>query len=447
MRVTVIGTGYVGLVTGTCLASLGNDVVCLDIDPVKVERLKQGDIPIYEPGLTELVQDVTSRGLLTFTTDEIAAAKHGEMQFIAVGTPPAADGSADLRFVFAAAENIARNMADGTVIVDKSTVPVGTAAKIHELVSRVLSEQKKDITFSVVSNPEFLKEGAALDDFNNPDRLVFGSYDEAGMKSLRELYEPFIAAGTPVIETTPESSELIKYAANAMLATRISFMNELSLLAECSGADIEDVRKGISADERIGSKFLHAGIGFGGSCFPKDVEALITIAKQQTGTTFELLNSVASVNDRQKHVLSAKVMNRYGSVKGKTFAVWGLAFKPETDDMREAPSIVIIQDLLTAGASIRVFDPKAAENAKKILQSPQLNYVLSAEEALHGSDALLILTEWEEFKTVSLATVTAGLSDRIIFDGRNIFSTTSIPPEVEYHSIGRKAVPPMKTTF
>ena len=437
MRVTVIGTGYVGLVTGTCLASLGNDVVCLDIDPVKVERLKQGDIPIYEPGLTELVQDVTSRGLLTFTTDEISAAKHGEMQFIAVGTPPAADGSADLRFVFAAAANIARNMADGTVIVDKSTVPVGTAAKVSELVSRVLSEQKKDITFSVVSNPEFLKEGAALDDFNNPDRLVFGSFDEAGFAALRELYAPFIAAGTPVVETTPESSELIKYAANAMLATRISFMNELSQLAELAGADIEDVRLGIGADDRIGAKFLKAGIGYGGSCFPKDVDALIAFGQQYTGQKLPLLSSVAEVNKSQKHVLSKKVLKRFGDVSGMTFAMWGLAFKPDTDDMREAPSIEIINDLVEAGASIRAFDPVAAENASTIITSPHVRFCASADEALTGADALLIVTEWDEFRNLDLSLVAKQIRQPVIFDGRNLYAPAEINAPIEYHSIGR----------
>ena len=439
MKITVIGTGYVGLVSGTCLADVGNDVLCLDLDAAKIRTLNDGGIPIYEPGLEAMVRKNVAAGRLRFTTDIEAAVAHGVLQFIAVGTPPDEDGSADLQYVVAAARNVGRHMTGYKVVVDKSTVPVGTADKVRAALTEELQTRGAKMDFSVVSNPEFLKEGAAVDDFMKPDRIVVGADDPRAIELMRELYAPFQRNHERLIVMDVKSAELTKYAANAMLATRISFMNELANLAEKLGADIELVRKGIGSDPRIGFHFLYPGCGYGGSCFPKDVQALIRTA-QDAGQALQVLQAVEAANDAQKSVLAQKITRRLGQdLSGKTFALWGLAFKPNTDDMREAPSLVLIADLLARGASIRAYDPVASHEAQRILGgNPRISYAATPMAALDGADALAIVTEWKEFRSPDFDAIKAKLKTPVIFDGRNLYDpATPRKAGLEYFAIGR----------
>ncbi len=439
MKVTVVGTGYVGLVTGACLSEMGNHVVCLDLDADKIRTLCEGGLPIYEPGLQEIVQRNAEAGRLEFTTDIERAVAHGTIQFIAVGTPPDEDGSADLQYVLAAARNIGKTMTDFKVVVDKSTVPVGTADKVKAAVQEELDRRGVKLDFAVVSNPEFLKEGAAVADFMRPDRVVVGAEDERAILLMRALYAPFIRNHDRMMVMDIRSAEFTKYAANAMLATRISFMNELALVAEKLGADIELVRQGIGSDPRIGYHFLYAGCGYGGSCFPKDVKALIRTA-EEVGQPLRLLEAVEAVNDRQKQVLVGKIVDCYGeNLSGKTFAVWGLAFKPNTDDMREAPSRVLIAELARRGAKIQAYDPVAVDEAKRVLgHVERLSFAESARAALEGADALVIVTEWKEFRTPDFEALRESLADRTVFDGRNLYEPKLMRSlGIEYHGIGR----------
>lgn len=439
MKITVIGTGYVGLVSGTCLADVGNDVLCLDLDAAKIRTLNDGGIPIYEPGLEAMVRKNAAAGHLRFTTDIEAAVAHGTLQFIAVGTPPDEDGSADLQYVVAAARNIGRHMTGYKVVVDKSTVPVGTADKVRAAIGEELARRGATVDFSVVSNPEFLKEGAAVEDFMKPDRIVVGADDARAVELMRELYAPFQRNHERLIVMDVRSAELTKYAANAMLATRISFMNELANLAEKLGADIEWVRKGIGSDPRIGFHFLYPGVGYGGSCFPKDVQALIRTA-HEAGQDLQVLQAVEAANEAQKGVLAAKIAQRLGAdLTGRTLALWGLAFKPNTDDMREAPSLVLIADLLARGASIRAYDPVAAHEAKRILgDNPRIVYAKSPMDALDGADALAIVTEWKEFRSPDFDAIRTALKMPVIFDGRNLYDpATPRKAGLDYFPIGR----------
>jgi UDPglucose 6-dehydrogenase len=440
MKVSVVGTGYVGLVTGACLAEMGNDVLCLDVDPRKIEILDNGGIPIHEPGLDLVVARNIKAGRLHFTTDVARAVAHGTIQFIAVGTPPDEDGSADLQYVLAAARNIGRLMTDYKVIVDKSTVPVGTADKVRAAVADELSKRGSDAKFAVVSNPEFLKEGAAVDDFMRPDRIVVGADDEQAILLMRALYAPFQRNHERLVVMDVRSAELTKYAANAMLATRISFMNELALLAEKMGADIEQVRLGIGSDPRIGTHFLYAGCGYGGSCFPKDVKALI---KTAAGEEQELLvlKAVEAANDRQKHVLVDKVTKHFGKdLSGKHFALWGLAFKPNTDDMREATSRVVLAELFKLGATVTAYDPVAMDEARRIFgDEPKLRYAETPNAALDGADALLIVTEWKEFRSPDFDKIKATLKTPLVIDGRNLYEPVLVQQAgLAYDSIGRR---------
>ncbi len=442
MKVSVVGTGYVGLVTGACLAEMGNDVLCLDVDPNKIRILEEGGIPIHEPGLDKVVERNVKAGRLSFTTDIARAVAHGTIQFIAVGTPPDEDGSADLQYVLAAARNIGRLMTDYKVIVDKSTVPVGTADKVRAAVADELAKRGSDVKYAVVSNPEFLKEGAAVDDFMRPDRIVVGADDEQAILLMRALYAPFQRNHERLIVMDVRSAELTKYAANAMLATRISFMNELALLAEKMGADIEQVRLGIGSDQRIGTHFLYAGCGYGGSCFPKDVKALI---KTASGADQELLvlQAVEDANERQKTVLVSKVVKRFGAdLKGKHFALWGLAFKPNTDDMREATSRVVLAELFERGATVTAYDPVAMEEARRIFgDDARLSYADSPNAALQGADALIIVTEWKEFRSPDFDKIKASLKTPVIFDGRNLYEPSLVQQAgLSYESIGRATV-------
>ncbi|MEX8508657.1 MAG: UDP-glucose/GDP-mannose dehydrogenase family protein [Leptothrix ochracea] len=440
MKVTVIGTGYVGLVTGACLSEMGNHVLCLDIDPAKIRILKEGGIPIHEPGLLEVVQRNVQAGRLEFTTDVDHAVAHGTIQFIAVGTPPDEDGSADLQYVVSAARSIGQRMTDFKVVVDKSTVPVGTGDKVKAAIADELAKRRMTLDFAVCSNPEFLKEGAAVQDFMRPDRVVVGAEDERAILLMRALYAPFVRNRDRMMVMDIRSAEFTKYAANAMLATRISFMNELSRLAERVGADIELVRQGIGSDPRIGTHFLYPGVGYGGSCFPKDVKALAKTSAD-VGLPSRILAAVEAVNEDQKMVLVNKVVTRYGEdLSGRTFAIWGLAFKPNTDDMREAPSLVIIRALLARGARVQVYDPVAIDEAKRQLGDVQeaVNDVSSAQAAVSGADALLIVTEWKEFRTPDFEHLAAALKDKIVFDGRNLYEPALIRSfGLEYHAIGR----------
>ena len=451
MNITIIGTGYVGLVTGACLAELGNHVLCLDIDPRKIDLLNAGGIPIFEPGLQELVARNKAGGRLRFTTDVCMGATHGAIQFIAVGTPPDEDGSADLQYVLAAARAIGTHMPadEFRVIVNKSTVPVGTADKVQAVVNAALQERGVALnapSFSVVSNPEFLKEGAAVDDFMRPDRIVLGTYpDAAGEQALalmRELYAPFTRNHDRILSMEVRSSEFTKYAANAMLATRISFMNELANLADVVGVDIEQVRKGIGSDPRIGTSFLYAGCGYGGSCFPKDVQALQRTARQDAAIELEVLGAVERANARQKRVLFDKIVRRFGAdLRGKHFALWGLAFKPNTDDMREASSLVLIAALLEAGASICAYDPVAMDETRRILgvDSP-VQFADSAMAALEDADALVIVTEWKEFRSPDFTAMRQALKNPCIFDGRNLYEPHALAGlGFQYFGIGRQA--------
>jgi UDPglucose 6-dehydrogenase len=429
MNVTVIGTGYVGLVTGACLADAGNNVFCLDVDQEKVKTLNENRIPIFEPGLEPIVRRNREAGRLKFSTDIPASVAHGELQLIAVGTPPGEDGSADMQHVLEAASAIGRHMREYKVIATKSTVPVGTADRIRKTV-----EEYTKLPFAVVSNPEFLKEGAAVEDFMRPDRIIIGADDERATGLLRRLYAPFQRNRERVIVMGVRSAELTKYAANSMLAARISFMNEVANLAEALGADIEEVRRGIGSDPRIGTDFLYAGAGFGGSCFPKDVKALQRTATD-VGKPLRLLAAVEAVNEAQKHVLFSKIEKRFGNLKGRTFALWGLAFKANTDDMREAPSLTLIDDLVRAGASVQAYDPVAGKN----FQHKSLKVVPSALAALDGADALAIVTEWREFRSPDFAGIKARLRTPAIFDGRNLYDPTQLRElGIEYYPIGRK---------
>jgi UDPglucose 6-dehydrogenase len=439
MKVTVFGSGYVGLVTGACLAEVGNDVVCMDVDERKIDMLLNGEIPIYEPGLDKMVERNAKEGRLRFTTDAKQAVEHGLFQFIAVGTPPDEDGSADLQYVLAVAESIAEHMTEYRVVIDKSTVPVGTADKVRERIKQTQKTKGNEVEFDVVSNPEFLKEGAALDDFMKPDRVIVGTDNPRTTELLRALYAPFNRNHDRVIAMDIRSAELTKYAANAMLATKISFMNELSNLAERLGADIEQVRHGIGADTRIGYHFIYPGCGYGGSCFPKDVSALERIA-HEVGYDAELLTAVEAVNYRQKRVLYEKIQKHFNSdLKGRTFALWGLAFKPNTDDMREAPSRVIMESLWEAGATVRVFDPEAMEECRRIYgERDDLVYCANQHETLQGSDALIVVTEWQMFRSPDFDAVKRELKSPTIFDGRNIYDPERLQTEgFAYYAIGR----------
>jgi UDPglucose 6-dehydrogenase len=439
MRVTVFGSGYVGLVTGVCLAEVGNDVLCIDVDQLKIDNLKKGIIPIYEPGLEDLVKDNQQAGRIKFTTDIQEAVSHGVFQFIAVGTPPDEDGAADLQYVLAVAKSIAAYMNDYRIIVDKSTVPVGTADKVKETILEEQAKRGVAIDFDVVSNPEFLKEGAAINDFMKPDRIIVGTDNPRTAELLKALYAPFNRSHERIITMDVRSADLTKYAANAMLATKISFMNELAKLAELLGADLEHVRNGIGSDSRIGYSFIYPGCGYGGSCFPKDVKALERTA-QQMGYKAELLNAVENVNDRQKQVLFNKIVDHYnGDLQGKTFALWGLAFKPKTDDMREAPSRVILEALINAGGAVRAFDPEAMAEAKRIYgDKPGLTLVETAEEALQGANALIVVTEWKNFWSPDFDVIKNTLKDAVIFDGRNLYQPELLKKQgIVYYGIGR----------
>ena len=439
MKITVFGSGYVGLVTGACLADVGNQVMCMDVDQVKIDKLKQGIIPIYEPGLEEMVKDNMAAGRLHFTTDVKEAVDFGLFQFIAVGTPPDEDGSADLRYVLAVAKGVAEHMSDYKIIVDKSTVPVGTADKVKQAVLDVLAQRGEAQEFDVVSNPEFLKEGSALDDFMKPDRIIIGTDNPRTAELLKALYAPFNRSRERVITMDIRSAELTKYAANAMLATKISFMNELANLAERLGADIENVRHGIGSDSRIGYSFIYPGCGYGGSCFPKDVKALERTAKEM-GYHAELLSAVENVNDRQKHRLFEKISAHYpNGVKGKTFALWGLAFKPNTDDMREAPSRVLLEALIDAGASVQAYDPEAMHEVQRIYgDKAGLTYCAKQNQALDNADALIIVTEWKQFRSPDFDELSKGLKDKVIFDGRNMYEPKFVKQAgLQYYAIGR----------
>ncbi|MHB8947757.1 MAG: UDP-glucose dehydrogenase family protein [Rhodoferax sp.] len=440
MKITVVGTGYVGLVSGACLADVGNEVMCLDVDAEKIRLLEAGQIPIYEPALQQLVQRNVAAGRLHFTTDVERTVQHGTIQFIAVGTPPDEDGAADLQHVLVAARNIGRLMTDYKLVVNKSTVPVGTADRVREAIASELLQRGVETPYAVVSNPEFLKEGAAVEDFMRPDRIVVGADNEQAVYLMRALYAPFQRNRERLIVTDVRSAELTKYAANAMLATRISFMNELANLAEKLGADIEMVRQGIGSDPRIGYDFLYPGCGYGGSCFPKDVKALIRTAADQAGMELKVLSAVEAANDAQKHVLSRKIKARLGEdLSGQHFAVWGLAFKPQTDDMREAPSRALVVDLLAAGATITAYDPAAMLEAKRIFGSEaRLSYAEAPMQALDGADALVIVTEWKEFRSPDFDALKAHLKAPLIFDGRNLYDPKVVRARgIEYFPIGR----------
>jgi UDPglucose 6-dehydrogenase len=440
MKVTVFGIGYVGLVQAAVLADVGHDVLCIDIDVSKVERLNQGHIPIYEPGLEALVRDNHAGGRLNFTADAVAAVKHGEVQFIAVGTPPDEDGSADLKYVLAVAETIGLHMDAPLTIIDKSTVPVGTADKVGARVAAMLAQRERsDLTFDVVSNPEFLKEGCAVADCTRPDRIVIGTASPQAEAVMRELYAPFNRNHDRIIVMDVRSAELTKYAANCMLATKISFMNEMANLAERLGADIEMVRQGIGSDPRIGYQFLYAGVGYGGSCFPKDVQALIQTA-DSIDFDATLLKAVERRNAEQKHTLFNKISSHFnGELAGKTFALWGLSFKPNTDDMREAPSRVLMEALWRAGARVQAYDPEAMEETQRIYgDRDDLRLCGTKEAALKGADALMIVTEWQAFKAPDFNAIKQQLKQPLIFDGRNLFDPGSVLRKgIEYISIGR----------
>jgi len=439
MHITIFGTGYVGLVTGACLAEVGNDVVCIDVDAAKIARLEAGEIPIFEPGLEEVVAENRATGRLRFTTDAVAAIAHAQMLFIAVGTPPDEDGSADLSHVLAVARTIGRNIRDYSIIVNKSTVPVGTAARVQQAIAAELAERKVDVGFDVVSNPEFLKEGDAVKDCMRPDRIVIGSGSARAIEQLKTLYAPFNRNHERLVLMDVRSAELTKYAANAMLATKISFMNEMANIAERVGADIELVRHGIGSDPRIGYSFIYPGAGYGGSCFPKDVRALEYTARQH-GYEARLLTAVETVNDEQKGKLFELIQSHFGGeLRGKTIAVWGLAFKPNTDDMREASSRRLLQQLWDAGASVRAYDPEARAEAQRIYGT-RVDLVLcdDAQTALQGADALTVVTEWKAFWSADLSRIRASLRTPVIFDGRNIYEPAAVEAAgIAYYGIGR----------
>ena len=440
MKITMIGTGYVGLVTGTCLAEVGNDVLCVDIDARKIDVLQSGGVPIHEPGLEPMIRRNVHAGRLRFTTDIDAAVGHATVQFIAVGTPPDEDGSADMQYVLQAARNIGRRMTQWTLVVDKSTVPVGTADRVRTTIAEALAARGVDIPYAVASNPEFLKEGAAIDDFMKPDRIVIGAHDERAIGILCNVYAPFQRNRERLLVMDVRSAELTKYAANAMLATRISFMNELANLAERLGADIESVRQGIGSDPRIGWQFLYPGVGYGGSCFPKDVRALQFTA-QRAGTPLKVLGAVEAANEAQKRVLVDKIIARFGDDLSRCrFALWGLAFKPNTDDMREAPSRVIIDALLHHGATISAYDPVAIEEAKRVLGDVRrLSFAANPLAACEGADALVVVTEWKEFRSPDFDLLRRHLRQPVIFDGRNLYEPDVVRDAgFEHFSMGRR---------
>ena len=436
MNIAVVGTGYVGLVTGTCFAETGNNVTCVDIDENKVARLRNGEIPIFEPGLDLLFERNTKQGRLNFTTDLAAAIENAEVIFLALPTPPGEDGSADLSYILGVAEDLSTMIKSYKVVVDKSTVPVGTAEKVHARLAKHLDESM----FDVVSNPEFLREGVAVDDFLKPDRVVIGTSSEKAQKIMKQLYDPFVRQGNPVIFMDERSAEMTKYAANSYLAARISFMNEIANLCERVGANVDMVRKGMGSDSRIGKRFLFPGVGYGGSCFPKDVQALYKTAGENN-YDFKILNSVMNVNQIQKTVLSAKIKKFFnGNLQGKTVAIWGLAFKPNTDDIREAPALYIIDELLEAGAKIQAFDPEAMENVAEIY-GDRIKLVSNQYEALENADVLAIITEWSIFRTPDFDKVKSMLKTNTIFDGRNLYDLDKMEElNLHYESIGRSVV-------
>jgi UDPglucose 6-dehydrogenase len=442
MRVTIFGSGYVGLVTGACLSDAGNDVLCVDVDAGKIDRLKRGEVPIHEPGLDALIKKNAEAGRLRFTTDAAEGVKHGLFQLIAVGTPPDEDGSADLQYVLAVARTIGEHLSEYRVVIDKSTVPVGTADKVKAEIAATLKKRGVDVEFDIVSNPEFLKEGAAVGDFMKPDRVIVGTDNPRVTELLRALYEPFTRNRDRLIVMDLRSAELTKYAANAMLATKISFMNELANIAERVGADIEKVRVGIGSDPRIGYSFIYPGTGYGGSCFPKDVQALIR-SSNAAGHRPALLEAVESVNTRQKAFLVEKIDKHFsGKLVGRTFALWGLAFKPNTDDMREAPSRTIMERLWAAGARVRAYDPVAGDEARRVFGARQdLAICASAYEAVEGADALVIATEWQEFRSPDFDRLKANLKQPAIFDGRNLYDPQLLERfGFRYYGVGRGAV-------
>jgi len=441
MNITVIGSGYVGLVSGTCFAEMGNRVTCVDIDPVKIEKLNKGIIPIFEPGLETLISKNVKNNNLLFTTDLSEALQNSEIAFIAVGTPMGDDGSADLQYVLAVAKSIGKSMQKRLIVVDKSTVPIGTADKVKATIQKELDIRKSDLQFDVVSNPEFLKEGAAIDDFMKPDRVVVGADSEFAFKKMKELYSPFFRSHDRFITMDIRSAEITKYAANAMLATKISFMNEIANICEKVGADANQVRIGIGSDQRIGYSFIYPGAGYGGSCFPKDVKALTKIA-EENGYTAELITAVEQVNDAQKLVIAQKIVNRFGEdLTGFTFGIWGLAFKPGTDDMREAPSIYVIKELVKRGAMIKAYDPKAIDEAKEYYLKGvnNIEYLDSKYDVLIDSDALVLLTDWKEFRIPDFEKINSLLKNSIIFDGRNQYNAFNLEEMgIEYYQIGKK---------
>ncbi len=446
MNISIVGTGYVGLVSGTCFSEMGNHVWCIDVDEKKIEGLKQGKLPIYEPGLEEMVLRNYKEGRLDFTTDYKSAIPSSDICFIAVGTPPGEDGSADTRYVLAAAESIAKNMSGYTIVVDKSTVPVGTSEKVRSAIQKVLAQRtdSQGVEFDVVSNPEFLKEGVAVNDFMRPDRVVIGADSERSKAMMKQLYEQFTMNEHPIICTDIKSAEITKYAANAMLATRISFMNEIAKLCDKVGGDVRAVRQGIGSDSRIGMSFLHASCGYGGSCFPKDVKELVSVGKRN-GIEMKIASAVEEVNNEQKYILTQRIVEKYGqNLSGKTFALWGLAFKPETDDMREAPSIVVVTELTKRGAKIKAYDPQAYEMAKHYLAeipAQLISYEQDMWSCLEGADALVLVTEWKQFRSPDFAKVKALLKEPVIYDGRNQYDPLIMKDEgFDYHCIGRGLV-------
>jgi len=436
MKLAVVGTGYVGLVSGTCFAETGNQVVCIDIDAEKIEKMKNGHVPIYEPGLEAMFERNTKAGRLTFTTDLKEGIKDAEIIFLALPTPPGEDGSADLSYILGVANELSFIIKDYKVIVDKSTVPVGTAAKVT---AALVNNLDSDL-FDVVSNPEFLREGVAVDDFMKPDRVVIGTNSEKATAIMKRLYEPFVRQGNPIIFMDEKSAEMTKYAANSFLATKISFMNEIANLCELTGADVDNVRIGIGTDTRIGKRFLFPGVGYGGSCFPKDVQALAKTANENN-YDFKILNSVMEVNQLQKQILSTKILNYYNNnIEGKTFAIWGLAFKPNTDDIREAPALYIIENLLAKGAKVKAFDPEAMENVKGVF-GDKITFLEDPYEALVDADALAIITEWQLFRTPSFKVIKELLKEPIIFDGRNLYDLERMKENgFHYESMGRQSI-------
>ena len=438
MKISVVGTGYVGLVSGTCIAETGVNVACVDIDEKKIEKLNNGIIPIYEPGLEDIYKKNVEKGRLEFTTNLGASIKDADAVFIAVGTPPDEDGSADLKYVLGVAREIGKNMDHYLVVVTKSTVPVGTSVKVKQAILEELEKRGEDIPFDVASNPEFLKEGSAVNDFLKPDRIVIGTESKRAQKVMQRLYKPFVLNGHPILFMDITSSEMTKYAANSMLATKISFINDIANLCEIVGADVDNVRRGIGSDPRIGNKFIYPGTGYGGSCFPKDVQALIRTA-DEFNYSLDVLKAVEKVNYRQKEVLFNKLYKRFdGNLKGKKFAMWGLAFKPKTDDMREAPALVIIEKLLEAGATVVGYDPVAMHEAERIL-GDKISYAKDEYDALIDSDALILVTEWSEFRLPNFRVMEKLLKNKIIFDGRNIYDPEELAElGFEYFAIGRK---------